>query len=524
MAETGLTLSEAMARAVVAYQRGQFHEADRLAHTILAVKADDFDALFLIALANAVQRRFDEALLGFDRALAVRPDHAEALYNRGLTLQRLGRFDEALASYDRTVVLRPDHAAALNNRGNMLHELKRFDEALTGYERALAVRPDYADALHNRGLTLQVLRRFGEALASFDRALAVRPDHAEAHFNRGNVLLTRKQFDEALASYDHAVALRPDHVEAVYNRGVALKDLGRFDEALASFDGALALRPDDVAALNNRGLALNELKRVDEALASFDRALAVRPDHAAALNNRGNMLQKLERYDEALTSYDRAQRARPDYAEAHWNEAVLRLLTGDYERGWSKYEWRWKNPVFETPEPDFWQPLWLGRDSVAGKIILLHSEQGLGDAIQFCRYAPLLAERRAQVLLEVPAALRDLMTSLDGRVQVIGREAGLPAFDLHCPLFSLPLAFETRLETIPSKTPYLRVSQQDAGNWNLRLGSKLRPRVGLAWSGRPAHPNDRNRSTSFECFARLLDVDATFVSLQKEVRPDDRRR
>jgi tetratricopeptide (TPR) repeat protein len=555
VAEVKLTLPEAMKRAVAAYERGQLREADRLARAILGVKADHFDALHLIAVVSSRERRFDEALASYDRALAVRPDYAEALNNRGVTLQELKRFDEALASYDRALAVRPDYAEALCNRGNTLKELKRFDEALASYDRALAVRPDYAEVLNNRGVTLQELKRFDEALASYDHALAVRPDYAEALYNRGNTLQELKWFDEALASYDRALAMRPDYAEVLNNRGVTLQELKRFDEALASYDRALAVRPDYADALNNRGNTLQELKRFDEALASYDRALAVRPDYAEVLYNRGNTLQELKRLDGALASYDRALTVRPDYAEvlnnrgntlkelkrldgalasfdralavrpdyagAHWNKCLLQLLTGDLEAGWKEFEWRWKVEDLSLSKRDFAQPLWLGENGIKGKTILLHSEQGFGDTIQFCRYVPLVAARGAGVLLEVPATLNGLMASFADVAQVISGKGQLPHFDLHCPLLSLPLAFGTKIESIPANVPYLTVPSEYARNWKLTLGPKHRPTIGLAWSGRQEHKNDHNRSMSLRSLLKLLDVNANFVSLQKDVRPDD---
>ena len=315
--------------------------------------------------------------------------------------------------------------------------------------------------------------------------------------------------------------MRPDYAAALNNRGNTLKELKRFDEALASFDRALAVRPDYADALNNRGNTSKELKRFDEALASYDGALAVRPEHAEALNNRGNSLNEQKRFDEALASYDRALAVRPDYADAHWNESLVRLLTGDFARGWEKFEWRWKNESLNLSPRNFAQPLWLGENGIAGKTILLHSEQGLGDTIQFCRYAPLVAARGARVLLQVPESLQDLMASLAGVAQVIGSTSKLPDFDLHSPLLSLPLAFGTRLDTIPSATPYLSASSESVRSWNISLGLKYRPRIGLVWSGNPAHKNDHNRSIKLETLLPLLDIDATFVSLQKDIHADD---
>jgi tetratricopeptide (TPR) repeat protein len=348
-----------------------------------------------------------------------------------------------------------------------------------------------------------------------------RPEHAGAFNNRGIILHWVKRFDEALASYDRALVVRPGDAKVLYNRGNTLKELKRFDEALASYDRALAVRPEYAEALNNRGNTLKELKRFDEALASYDRALAVRPEYAEALRNRGNTLEELKRFDEALASYDRALAVRPEYAEAHLNESLVRLLTGDFVRGWKKFEWRWKSESLSLSRRNFAQPLWLGEDGIEGKTILLHSEQGLGDTIQFCRYAPLVAARGARVLLQVPASMQDLMASLAGVGQIIGPTSKLPDFDLHCPLLSLPLAFETRLDTIPSATPYLSASSERVSNWNISLGLKYRPRIGLVWSGSPAHSNDHNRSIELRTLLQLLDIDATFVSLQNDIRPDD---
>jgi tetratricopeptide (TPR) repeat protein len=323
MIEGTLTLQDAIKRAAAFYARGQLGEAERLAQTILEVRADYFDALHLIAVIEARRRRYAEALASYDLALAVQPDYAEALNNRGITLQALKRFDEALVSCDRALAVRPDYAEALYNRGAILEELKRFDEALASYDRALAVRPEHADTLNNCGAILRELNRFDEALASYDRALAVRPDYAEAVYNRGNTLKALQRFDEALASYDKALVIKPDYAEALNNRANILRKLKRFDEALASYDKALFIKPDYAEALNNRANILRELKRFDEALASNDKALVIKPTLAEVLNNRGNILRELNRFGEALASYDKALVVKPGYAEALNNRGMV---------------------------------------------------------------------------------------------------------------------------------------------------------------------------------------------------------
>ena len=209
---------------------------------------------------------------------------------------------------------------------------------------------------------------------------------------------------------------------------------------------------------------------------------------------------------------------------AHCNAAALRLLTGDFERGWTHYEWRWLKKSVIPTQRNFTQPAWNGGDPIAGKTILIHSEQGLGDTIQFCRYVPLVAARGAQVIFEVQKPLQALMTSLGGAAQVVQKGGPLPAFDLHRPLVSLPLAFGTRLETIPSTTGYLSAPAQHVTMWQSRLDGKSYPRIGLVWSGNPGHERDRERSIGLRSFVPLLDAfgdDVTFFSLQKDVRADD---
>jgi tetratricopeptide (TPR) repeat protein len=451
----------------------------------------------------------------------LRPNYPEALNNRGIALQALGRHEDALLSYDSALALRPDFVAALVNRGIAQYEMMRFDKALADYDSALKLWPDNADALYNRGVALHRLERLDEALASYDSALALRPDYAEALVNRGLALHDLKQFDRALEAYDRALALASDHLETLTNRGVLLHDLARYDEALASHDRAIAAQPDHAAALDNRGVTLRKLGRLGEALASHDSALAAQPDYAEALVNRGVTLYDLKRFDEALASYDRAIALRPDHADAHFLNGLASLVTGDLPRGWVEYQWRRKAAIAGITPRDFPQPLWLGDEDIAGKTILLHSEQGFGDSIQFCRYAPLVAARGARVILEVEAPLRQLMTSLAGTAAIVAKGSPLPDFDLQCPLPSLPLAFKTTTDTIPSSVSYLRAPKQAMAHWAASLGAKRALRIGLAWAGNPKHVRDGERSMRLRDLSPLLDIGATFVSLQKEVRAGD---
>ncbi len=512
------SLAEGLAR----HRAGRLADAERIYSQILGTRPDHFDSRHLLGVVFLQRGNHKDALHHIDLALKAEPNNVFALNNRGVVLQALNRFDEALASLARAVRLRPDYAEAHSNRANVLKALGRLDQALSSYDRALALQPDYAEAHSNRGDVLRELKRFDEALASCERAIALRPNYAEAHCNRANALRELKRLEEALADYDRALALLPDFAEAHSNRGIALHDLDRFEDALASYDRALAARPDFAEALCNRGGALQELKRFEEALTSYDRAIALRPDLAEAHSNRGNALKELNRFDEALASYDRAVGLRPKLAEAHFNAALCLMLTGNLAQGWKRHEWRWQTDQLTAQRRNFAQSQWIGSDDIEGKIILLHAEQGLGDTLQFCRYVPLVAQRAGRVIFEVQKPLVELMGTLAGGAEIVGRGDPLPAFDLHCPLLSLPLAFNTELETIPGDTPYLSATAAKSAGWRNRLGERLRPRIGIVWAGDPrkrllhAHRIDRQRSIEFDRLAPLLEVPGCeFYSLQK---------
>ena len=370
-----------------------------------------------------------------------------------------------------------------------------------------------AQALHRGG-------NLAEAAMLFRELLQRQPGNPQALTALGVIALSQGRAPAALEFLRQSLAAAPDQAIAHAASGVAQRELGDFAAALASFDRAIELRPDDAEAHSNRGVVLRRSGRLDEALASLDRALALQPGFAIAHNNRGNVLQELRRLPEALASFDRAGELRPDYAHAWWNKARLRLLLGDYDEGWQLAEWRWKGPQRGSVRR-FVQPLWLGDRPIAGKTVLLHAEQGLGDSIQFCRYVPRVAALGAKVVLEVPASLAALVATLDADITVVTQGQRLPAFDLHCPVMSLPRAFRTTLDSIPADVPYLAVDPALHAAWKQRLGPRTRPRIGLAWSGSPVQAEDHRRSMPARMLEPLLQLPFEFHALQQDIRADD---
>ena len=451
----------------------------------------------------------EEALASHERALALQANLAAAHCNRGNVLVRLKRFAAALASYEQAIALEPHLAEAYCNRGNLQLQLGESAAAVVSYDRAIAIRADYAEACCNRAIALTALERWPAALASCDQALAIRSDYAEAHFGRGVVLYQLKQLEAALASYDRAVSCRPDYAEAYCNRGIVQRELYRLDASLASYDQALSLRPGYAAAHQNRGNVLTELRRIPEALASFERALACRTGATAA----------------ALTpsTVEPAAEIPADLAALYYNRALALLAAGDFVNGWREYEYRRKidGRASLRVGREFSKPYWLGEEPLTGRSILLHSEQGLGDTIQFCRYATLVARLGARVILEVQHPLVGLLGSLEGVACVVAHGEELPEFDFCCSLMSLPRAMRTTLADIPREVPYLKAAPTRVRHWQERLGARHAPRIGLVWSGgfRPNQPElwavNRRRNIPLTKFAALGNPDVEFYSLQK---------
>jgi len=296
----------------------------------------------------------------------------------------------------------------------------------------------------------------------------------------------------------------------------------RWEECLRHASDALALDPRHVEVLCNRGAALRMLGRPAEALADYDRALALAPGKAEVLNNRGVALAALNRHAEAIACYDAALAIAAGYARAGFNRSVSRLVTGDFAGGWADHEYRWRGGDRPMRPPASAKPPWTGREDLRGKTVLLGAEQGLGDLIMCARYARLLRERGARVVLETHPPLKALLQGLDGSDQVIALGEPLPPHDYHVPIMSLPLALGTRVETVPRDVPYVLAPPGHVERWRTRLGSAPRPLVGLAWSGSATLRNDRNRSIPLAQLEALRAVDATFVCLQKEIRDADR--
>jgi hypothetical protein len=351
--------------------------------------------------------------------------------------------------------------------------------------------------------------------------MAVQGTAAEA-MARAAALFGAGKLQDAQALCEDILRGDARHFYALHLAAAIAARRGEWDECIRRASRALEVQPGHAEVLANRGTALRMLNRFDEALADYDRALAAAPRSPEALNNRGVALAAMNRHAEAIESYSRALASKPDYHRARYNRALSRLATGDLERGWADHEARWHGSDVRIAERTFAQPRWTGREDPAGKTVLLHSEQGLGDGIHFSRYARLVHERGARVVLEAYPPLAPLLAQLPYVDAVVALGEALPPFDYHSPLISLPLVFGTRLDTIPPQAPLLAAPSDRLGQWRARLGDKTGPRVGLAWSGSTWLRNDHNRSIALSRFGGIRAAPAAFFALQKEIRDADR--
>ncbi len=509
-----------------------------------------------LAVGLRLTGKHEEALGCIDRALALAPDRVKTWNNAGDILCEINRFDEAVKAYSRVVAVDPGNvraycglaaaylellmpqqalaaaesaiakgcndAQAFGLRGSALKALKRLQEALTDFDRALVRDPRDVVALNNKGAALLILGRWNEALVCCDRVLAINPNIVQTLYTRGKVLLVLKRFPEALETYNRVLALNADSVEALCNRANALLAVDRCDEALTDCDRALAIDANLAEALCNRANVLLALNRYDEALIDCDRALALAPGMIEAHNNRGVALLGLNRPQEALAACERAVAIDAGYAEAYWNQALSRLTLGDYENGWKLFEWRWQGTPQRQFAREFADPPWLGEEDVAGKTVLLHAEQGFGDTFQFSRYIPMVCALGAKVVVRAPENTLSVLASLKAEMTLVAKGQPLPAFDVHCPLMSLPLAFKTVLDTVPAKVPYLYADEAKRAIWRKALGDKSRPRIGLCWTGKPRMTVDAKRSMTFAQLAPLLRLPFSFHAVNKDLRLEDR--
>jgi tetratricopeptide (TPR) repeat protein len=503
----------ALAQAWAALQAGDPGRAAQFYRDVLRADPDNADVWCLLGIACRAGGRPEEAAAAYREALRLRPEFVEAWNNLGNALLNLSRPDEAADAFHQALRLRPGYAEAHNNLAAVLRQQGRWAEATAHYREALRLKPEYADAHNNLGVALQGTGRLEEAEACYREALRLRPAYPEALANLGSALNRLGRLDEAERCCREALRLRPGYLEGHNNLGTVRTARRDYAAAEACYREALRLKPDYAEGHHNLGTALAEQGQIDEAVACYREALRLRPDYPEACGNLATALLARGQPDEAVAAFDDILRRKPGSPDAHLGRAIALLVKGDWAQGWKEYEWRWRCEEFGG-QP-YAQPQWDGT-LLAGRTILLHAEQGVGDTLLFVRYARLVKERGGTVVFCCPPALRGLLAgcpSID-RLTVPGEPA--PAFDCYAPLLSLPAIFGTTPQNAPAEVPYLFPEQGLVEHWRRELGPAPRFRVGIVWQGNPRYKADRLRSVplaQFEPLARVPGVE--LVSLQK---------
>jgi tetratricopeptide (TPR) repeat protein len=465
------------------------------------------DETLQIAVQHHQAGRLGEAEKHYQQILAQQPVHPDALHLLGVIAAQTARRETAINLINRAIAARPNAPEFHSNLGHVLRESGRLEEAAAAYRRALEIKPDSVDDYQYLGITLSQLGQLNGAIDAHRQAYRLKPDSPQV-FD-----LFRNALSAGITACRQDMQRNPGDVEAHFKLGRLLREIGDTAGALAAFGAALRIDRNRPDIESEAGVALDLNGEFDKAIAAHHRALRLNPNFADAHFNLAHAYSETGRFDDSVASYAQAARLKPDWPDAHWNLSLALLLRGDYMRGWTEYEWRWRLPGSPSITHNVVQPMWDGRD-LTGTTVLLRPEQGFGDTIQFIRYTPLVARRGARLLLTSQPELSRLLQCVTEIQQV---PSGQLHFDLHCPLMRLPLIFGTTLDSIPANIPYLQADPGLVEAWGRKLGSSNgRLRVGLAWAGLPSHQNDRNRSMTLAMLAPLAGVtDVDFYSLQK---------
>jgi tetratricopeptide (TPR) repeat protein len=481
---------------------------------------DDLESLLVLAACLGSNQRDQEALLLIEKILKVRPNYAEAFANRAIIRLRAKDIFGSIKDAEMTVSIKPHLAQIWGLLGSLRYQIKNLSGAIEALNKAHENEPNNVGYMIDLGELLSQENKAGEAIAILENATELAPGNDNAWINLGVAFQQNKKNENAKTAYEKALAINPNSAEVSSNLGAIAKDSGDLNSALQYFEKALEIKPDYAEAHSNMGVTLQELGRLEEAGVSYQNAISLEPDYALAYYNYGVALEYLNRLDDVLENYDRAIVLKSDYTDAIFNKSLLKLRTGFYIEGWRLYERRWEKEPRITINKSYQKSLWLGDESIINKTLLIYPEQGLGDYIQFIRYADLVEQLGAKVILEVPSELMTLCSTLKGQRILIENGKPLPYFDYRCPVMSLPLALKTTVETIPAQIPYLYVGEERKKRWNRKLGNKISTRIGLVWADSNSLRKDK-RSLFLNQLTRVLELPFEFHSIQKEVREID---
>jgi len=469
--------------------------------------------------------KYQEAIINFNKSLELQPDLVEAILNKADAFKELKNFDEALKCIDAALKIKNLTPEIWAKKGDILHNIKRYDEAIQAYDQAIKLNKNYAEALCNKGFTLFTIERYEESIAVCNKALEVKKIFPEAWVNIAVSYIGLKKYDLALEYCEKALAVSENFIEALNSKGLCLFNLKKYEQANELFDKILKIKKDFPEAMENKANTLYALKEYDEAL-TFYEAIENKKDYHKVLNNKGLLLHALghvkdkKYFNLAKDCYDQAIKIKSDFADAYWNKSLTQLTLGEFTEGWKNYEYRFK---LESAKPQFIEiPRLESLKNLTNKRVLIWSEQGLGDSIQFSRYIYKLLDLGAKITFDTSKLLMALMSRQFNCV-INERGKGLVKnnFDFQIPLLSLPMLFNTNLNSIPFNSSYLKTSKEKDVVWldKLKL-TKQKLNIAITYAGNPDYLADSERSASLEIFHPLVDKANLFL-IQKNIKKED---
>ena len=506
---------------------GKLDEAVAAYNKAILLKSNYIKAYNNMGLVLQAQGKFDEAMEAHKKSISLMPNYAKAYLNIGNVLSDQGIIDQAIVFYNRALSIRPDYAEAYNNMGLVLQGQGKVDEAIEAYNKSISLNPDSVEAYINLGITLQHQRKLDEAIEVFKKAISLKPDYAETYNNLGTVYQDQHKLDDASEAYKKAISLKPDYAEFYFNIGVVLKDQGKLDKAIDAYHKALSLKPDYSNAYNNMGVVLGCKNKLDEAIEAFNKALSLNPNYAEVYTNMGVVLLEKGMVDKAIEAHKKSIALKPDFVTAHHNLMFPLLNSGKLKEGLDENEWRWKTDELISSQRHFLQPIWDGKQSLNGKRILLWSEQGIGDTLNWSSCIPLITSQAKHCILECPKKLVALLKRSFPNVEVkavnISSDLERDDFDFHLPMGSLYKHFIPEITQKPKPEAYLVPDPIRINYWKERLRSLGKgPYIGVCWKSSVV---SSYRLKHYPPISEWLPVfaipDVTFINLQYSDFEDD---
>jgi tetratricopeptide (TPR) repeat protein len=516
------------------------------------------------AIALSLLNLDEQAIACCDQAIKIKNDFFEALNNKGDILKKMKRYSEAINTYELSIKIKKNSPAAYHKKADILFELKRYEEALALYDQAIAIDKDYVPALCNKSLILEKMERYAESLEICNNGITIDSSHPELWVNKSLILFKLKNFNESIEAANTALVIKENFSEAWNNKALSLVGLKNYEEAIICYDKAIELNPKSAEFLFNKANCLYFLKRYEDSITYSNKIIKLNPEFAKGYLAKGQVLSKLDKIDEAITSFniglkkdpdnkegwnnlglvyhqagllsknnknfslakqsfDQALKLKSDYYESYFNKSLTQLTIGEFKDGWKNYECRLKISKDNSEISRFsLLPPADSFEKIKGKTVIVWSEQGLGDSIQFCRFIPKLSKLCQKIIFEVPDKLTNLMSNQFNCEILKKGSAFVAKIDYQIAIASLPLLFNADINNISiNNGAYLKTIKNKNDEWKKKLNlTNNKPNIGITFSGNPDYAGDEYRSTTLSSFLPLVGKANLFL-LQKEIKQKD---